>query len=405
VKARIQDHAGVEAVTVDEVPGYWVVRGAVPAREGIIPGHAILHDGTTLQGAGFQTWAEIRKAAPSMNGVPLILNHRRDGEDSLVLGEVRDARADDERRRIVADAWLYREPIDGRMVDASAFAENARLVERIRRGEPVDVSPEADALLLRVPGQFAGQAYTHERRDIVYDAVAVLPNGRGACPPPHCALGATKDMNPDPKKDADDAKARLEDERWTTRISDALALSLKRAFPRLATPTPAPGRTGDEEQPSGGTRVDEKELKEAQEVCQTLGKTLDTQATPASILARVNTLKTEAATTKDQLVKAETKAKALEEQLGKVKDAEAKELERLVTDVAKHYPDPVQQATIRGLTLDELRAVHAKLPTPRGAPSLTRDELKAQTKDGYMVTEDGILLTVAMPEKPKGVWQ
>ncbi len=127
---------------------------------------------------------ELAASVPSWNGRPLPVNHPKKGDtfvsanspdvlDSTSIGFFFNARWEDEALK--GELWVdidKAKQLGGEALEA---------LQRLQRGEPLEVSTAYYSYDEEIPGRFRGAAYEQIRRDIKPDHVALLPNGTGAC--------------------------------------------------------------------------------------------------------------------------------------------------------------------------------------------------------------------------------
>lgn len=171
---------------------FWIVRDAVAAKEGV-----------NVRGE-FKPWSELVKAAPTLEGVPLIYGapgHPRDEAGRLVVrvpsnmgvGIAVNVRADEASRRILYDAVLWKKAPDGVRADTS---RNRDLVEHVRVGGEVQNSVGYDVGEPRKEaGRFGDSVYQEVQHGITFGHVLILKPFStlgGACGPA-CSIGADAD--------------------------------------------------------------------------------------------------------------------------------------------------------------------------------------------------------------------
>jgi hypothetical protein len=134
------------------------------------------------QGSLYYPPEEIGREPHAWNGVPLVRNHpEADGQqisardpdvlEECGLGHVYRTVANG---KLTAEAWFDVDRV--RRIDP-------RILERLRRGEPIEVSTGlfVDAEPAPEGATWNGRAYTHIARNYRPDHLAILPDQRGAC--------------------------------------------------------------------------------------------------------------------------------------------------------------------------------------------------------------------------------
>lgn len=73
--------------------------------------------------------------------------------------------------------------VDGDFIDGTLHIHDEATIEAIRRGERLDVSAGYHAPTVKRSGEWRGERYDFEQRDITYNHVALCPPGRGRAGP------------------------------------------------------------------------------------------------------------------------------------------------------------------------------------------------------------------------------
>lgn len=127
----------------------------------------------------------LRQAPQGWNGRPCVGDHPARGRalisanepavlEAESFGQIFNTRIVDDR--LVVEAWL--DPEKAMRVGKAAV----RVLERVRAGEPVEVSVGAFVTVEMVDGQYQGKAFKAKWTSLVPDHLALLPEGtRGAC--------------------------------------------------------------------------------------------------------------------------------------------------------------------------------------------------------------------------------
>lgn len=131
---------------------------------------------------------EWGRSAGQWDGVPVTIDHPREGgvpisaRSPIILarwgvGFLREPLFDGKLRAV---AWLDEERL--RWAD-SLLLENERMIPRLERGEPIEVSTGllADQEAAPSGSVYEGSPYSHVAKNILPDHLALLPAGKGAC--------------------------------------------------------------------------------------------------------------------------------------------------------------------------------------------------------------------------------
>jgi len=134
------------------------------------------------RGALYYPPDEVKKHPSIWNSMPIVVEHpRRDGQpvsarspdilNSVGIGFVMEATVNEEGK-LIAEGWF---DIDKtRQVDI-------RILNRLNKGDPVELSTGLYTDNEESAGTYEGKAYTHIARNYRPDHVAILPDDIGAC--------------------------------------------------------------------------------------------------------------------------------------------------------------------------------------------------------------------------------
>lgn len=148
------------------VPAVMLVEGAfTPAVDSFSTPSALFFDGKDIQ-MSVQSW----------NGRPVSLYHPIGNTscniphvlDGQLLGYVFGVRFDQDGSKLRADLWLDKE-------------RGEPIIDRINRGDKIDLSVGAYGDIVYETGTHGGVEYTQRMTNIVGDHLAVLPDAQGAC--------------------------------------------------------------------------------------------------------------------------------------------------------------------------------------------------------------------------------
>lgn len=111
---------------------------------------------------------------PVRGGLPMSANERKVLEDEA-FGLIQDARADDQSRSLLADAW-----IDPKRIKAGSSGE--RILERLQAGATIEVSVGSFVMVEQQSGNWDGFDYVGIWTEVHSDHLALLSEGQtGAC--------------------------------------------------------------------------------------------------------------------------------------------------------------------------------------------------------------------------------
>ena len=164
-------------------------RETLNGRQYVVAGVTLISPGVLVgsQGALLYPPDEIAKNQDAWNGVPLVLRHPTrnglavSGRDPKVLatqglGYLYSVNTEDGKLR--GEAWLDLESLI--RVDAD-LADNHKLLPRLERGEPVEISTGLFTSNEPSNGTHDGKQYVAIARDYRPDHLAILPDQKGAC--------------------------------------------------------------------------------------------------------------------------------------------------------------------------------------------------------------------------------
>lgn len=130
------------------------------------------------------TPAELRAYADAWNGRPVPVRHPRDGSgyvsantpgtiEAQVVGQFFNARIDGDK--LVGELWVDIDKCE------RLGGEYLAVLERLRSGEPIEVSTAYFCDVEQATGTYNGKAYTAVQRNLRPDHLALLPDEEGAC--------------------------------------------------------------------------------------------------------------------------------------------------------------------------------------------------------------------------------
>jgi hypothetical protein len=133
------------------------------------------------RGALYYPEDEISKSVDSWNGMPIVVNHPKEADEFISarspkvlnwtgVGFVFNTKQDD--GPLDAEAWIDMDKLE---------SVNYSLAEKVRNGEPLEVSTGLKTANEPKKGTFNGKNYDFIARDYVPDHVALLSQDKGAC--------------------------------------------------------------------------------------------------------------------------------------------------------------------------------------------------------------------------------
>ena len=129
----------------------------------------------------FKPYEELVKAIDSQEDLPIIIEHKRWGDDDVV-GYVKEFKCNDSKRDIRGIAYLTKSKLPMGIVD--------RLAKSIV--VPVSIGFWAN---LGDAGEFNGQKYDRIQKDIVLNHLAICINSIARCPVESCGLNLDSEEN------------------------------------------------------------------------------------------------------------------------------------------------------------------------------------------------------------------